>query len=448
MVEPQADEIIQRDHQVLAEPQADDDDDVIQEAAQRGVEDEFDRLALERLNADEPPLSEQQQVFENAMIKFVNAEFPDPAPEGNESVVYLVRNVKFMQTMEPGLGVTHSFVGELKKPEDMFHLNFLLYNENGDECNLQISDRPNHRPQSSPMCLANFQQAELLLQFFVLVEDAFEMVHEEPSFLISLDGQQWKNQGRRQPIFSASDFFSVTCLNVVSINELTSRQGSNKSGFHMRISMKLMKGDSEILHGIQKCFHPDKALYDLREKMGTLLVDRVHCDAVIESGDNKCYQVHRAILSVNSDVFKVMFESGMTEPNTGKVETPRNISGKVLESLLKFIYARNCKDLTYCPKLTSDILLAAHQYDMHDLVKICEESLLNMSLEAFTLTSILSIFQTANLLDKEALMSKCVSIITRMNVDLTESAAFTALPPTHYAKLIGKIIHFKKSEPV
>ncbi|CAL8112761.1 unnamed protein product [Orchesella dallaii] len=397
---------------------------------------------------------EMRRVRKYERMKFEKTEMQNPAPVGNESVLYLVRDVKLFRRAAPKADVVvHSFVAELKKPKDMFHLNFHLYNRIGEDfCNLRISDA---RPllMSSPMCLATFQQAEFLLQFFALDDEDLKLIHEEPSFSISLDYQHWQKDINRQKYSHRdflTDFFSVTCLDVLPVSCVRSHRGSIKAGIHLRIHMKLMNGEVDVLHGIQKCFHPDKALHDLREKMETLLVEGIQSDTVITSGDNKSYNVHRAILAANSEIFKTMFEIDMSESNTGKVATPENISGKMLESILKYIYARNCKDLYDCPKSTTDILVAAHGYDMHDLMKNCEESLLSMQVEAFTLGSVLTTFQIANLLDMPALMTKCVHIIMRMNVDLSDSGTymeFNKSYPRDAVKLTQMILRFKMAQP-
>jgi len=95
------------------------------------------------------------------------------------------------------------------------------------------------------------------------------------------------------------ELHSVTCLNVLPAKKVKSikEKGVNNAGMSMTIQMKLMNGLPDQLYGIQKSFHPDKSLFDLKEKMENLLVNATLSDSIIQAGDGNCYKVHRAILA-------------------------------------------------------------------------------------------------------------------------------------------------------
>lgn len=105
-----------------------------------------------------------------------------------------------------------------------------------------------------------------------------------------------------------------------------------------------------------------------------------------------------------------MMKSGLSESKTGVVNTP-DISGKVLEKLLKYMYSRNRKDLEDDPGLTYSVMRAAHFYEMNLLVELCEESLLAMPKELFTMETCLCIFEFAELLDRPATKTKIIHVL-------------------------------------
>lgn len=62
--------------------------------------------------------------------------------------------------------------------------------------------------------------------------------------------------------------------------------------------MKLMQGEVDTLHGIQKCFHPDKALFDLRDVMEKSFKSGMEADVTVVSGaDFVGYAAHRSVLA-------------------------------------------------------------------------------------------------------------------------------------------------------
>lgn len=119
----------------------------------------------------------------------------------------------------------------------------------------------------------------------------------EPAFQIALELPQPRRQDKERSFFRRN--FSVSCANVLPVHKLPRvvQEPNLQRVIFMRIYMKLMQGEVDTLHGIQKCFHPDKALYDLRDVMERSLTDSIESDVIVVSGaDFVGYRAHRSVL--------------------------------------------------------------------------------------------------------------------------------------------------------
>ena len=90
-----------------------------------------------------------------------------------------------------------------------------------------------------------------------------------------------------------------------------------------------------------------------------------------------------------------------------------HFKASVLESFLKYIYTRNRYDLELHPSRTVEVWLAADFMQVKLLKEVCEESLLAMTVDMFTLDSALHLFWHACNLGSLSLQTKAVHIITR-----------------------------------
>ena len=83
------------------------------------------------------------------------------------------------------------------------------------------------------------------------------------------------------------------------------------------------------------------------------------------------FDCHRIILSTRSPVFRAMFQNGMTEARTKRVEI-KELEPAVVEALLEYIYTGKMK---FSNIRSEDILAASQMYDLKNLKDFYEETL-------------------------------------------------------------------------
>merc|ERR1739838_483016 len=98
--------------------------------------------------------------------------------------------------------------------------------------------------------------------------------------------------------------------------------------------------------------------------------DKDFSDVKIVCGD-KVFDCHRIFLSSRSSVFQAMFQHGMTEAQTRRIEI-KEMEPEVLQAMLEYIYTGKMKFSTMKPE---DMLAAAQMYDLGLLKDFYEEKL-------------------------------------------------------------------------
>lgn len=97
-------------------------------------------------------------------------------------------------------------------------------------------------------------------------------------------------------------------------------------------------------------------------------------DFTLVSSDGTEKLVHKAILIARSPVFSAMFESSLSESQTGRC-TIDDVTSSVLDILVKYMYC-GCSDKDVTEN-TKEVLLAADKYQLTALVKQCELNLID-----------------------------------------------------------------------
>ena len=97
-----------------------------------------------------------------------------------------------------------------------------------------------------------------------------------------------------------------------------------------------------------------------------LFLDKELCDVKIFCQD-KVFECHKLILSLQSEVFKRMLaNNNMAESTSGQIEATET-SVSTLEDLLYFMYNDNLDE----DKINADLLIAADYYIVSGLVNLC-----------------------------------------------------------------------------
>merc|ERR1719510_1473414 len=91
-----------------------------------------------------------------------------------------------------------------------------------------------------------------------------------------------------------------------------------------------------------------------------------------DSQGKRSFDVHKVHLAAVSPVFKAMLTNNCKESNDGSV-TISDISPDIMEKLLHFTYT----DMVEAGNVNTDLLSAAHKYEMDKLKAICELQLID-----------------------------------------------------------------------
>jgi len=100
------------------------------------------------------------------------------------------------------------------------------------------------------------------------------------------------------------------------------------------------------------------------------LNDKDFSDVKIVCGD-KVFDCHRIFLSCRSSVFRAMFQHGMTEAQTRRIEI-KELEPEVLQAMLEYIYTGKMAYSTMKPEV---MLAAAQMYDLGPLKEFYEAKL-------------------------------------------------------------------------
>jgi len=155
---------------------------------------------------------------------------------------------------------------------------------------------------------------------------------------------------------SAAELLPEDKLTIVCDVTLRAEKKTNITGF------KQLQNVS-----IKKSSNPAKQLVNDLE---VALNDTEYSDVKIVCGD-KIFDCHRIFLSSRSSVFRAMFQHGMTEAQTRRIEI-KELEPEVLQAMLEYIYTGNIKDSTM---KSEDMLAAAQMYELGLLKDFYEKKL-------------------------------------------------------------------------
>lgn len=137
-----------------------------------------------------------------------------------------------------------------------------------------------------------------------------------------------------------------------------------------------------------------------------LLYDSTFADFKFVVG-NKEFKVHKCILASVSDVFKTLFTVDMVEKKSNECKM-KDVSPKVFEMLLEFIYTRRIQDIG---SLAFDLYELANYYHIEDLKKICSTFIVKMLRSHISSEEALKIYEFAHKYELTNLSQDCWSVI-------------------------------------
>ncbi|EFJ24139.1 hypothetical protein SELMODRAFT_438494 [Selaginella moellendorffii] len=136
-----------------------------------------------------------------------------------------------------------------------------------------------------------------------------------------------------------------------------------------------------------------------------MLLQAIHPDVTIETGDGDTTPAHRAVLASRSPVFNAMFEHELKEKTCAVIRVA-DVPTPAMRALLLYLYTGE-HDTKVMKDHGMALLAAAHKYDIPDLKKICETA---VSVHA---SNALEVLQNARLYDANHLKRVCIECIAR-----------------------------------
>ncbi|CAG7821725.1 unnamed protein product [Allacma fusca] len=121
-----------------------------------------------------------------------------------------------------------------------------------------------------------------------------------------------------------------------------------------------------------------------------MLDEAIHADVQLEV-ENIKFPAHMAILSSQSEVFKVMFESNMIEKKSKRVII-RDMSPGAVKEMLNFLYTRDTSQFEDNIDMAIEMLHAAEKYIIGDLRRASEEALQKHDLTQLGVDDILGLY--------------------------------------------------------
>ncbi len=136
-------------------------------------------------------------------------------------------------------------------------------------------------------------------------------------------------------------------------------------------------------------------------------------DTTIVASDGQKFRCHKDILARRSEVFKLMFSSGLKE-SIENIVNINHFNGEIISSLLSFIYIDDCGNIW---QIAERLYAAAHKYQLERLKSLCESSMAsNLSAK-----SIVKTYRLATFFHLDQLLSTCVDYMGNHKSELSIS---------------------------
>ena len=189
----------------------------------------------------------------------------------------------------------------------------------------------------------------------------------------------------------------------------------------MKIWLRIVPNLRSSLHS-KKFQKLNEMLFLNRECSGDL---KVNCQGTI-------FDVHKVVLSCQSDVFGTMLDVGKwkkLETKNGEVKID-DVKPEVMETLIYFVYHDTIQDEL---KINNELLIAAEKYNILGLIDVCAVYLeANLSLE-----NGLDVMISAYLTNQKSLFAAASNFICENKGDLVKSDFWNEMLDSK-PELIGK----------
>ncbi|ODM87364.1 Speckle-type POZ protein [Orchesella cincta] len=164
-----------------------------------------------------------------------------------------------------------------------------------------------------------------------------------------------------------------------------------------------------------------------------LYTDKMLASCVLVASNGEEFPAHRCILAAQSTVFHTMFKSEFRESQTNRVEL-KDITKSCLEVLLAYFYGRDINLKQIPDKIATQLIQAAHKYDISGLERLMLQLLLNKPTDWFTMDNMIVLYHFTVNVDGDKfqlLTDKLLNIMKRYPQQLKTSEAYQNFMKDH-----------------
>lgn len=172
-----------------------------------------------------------------------------------------------------------------------------------------------------------------------------------------------------------------------------------------QLTLSSIKGNKILLNPVPNPHEDYKKMF----------LNELFTDFELKTKDGEPLKVHKAILVARSPVFYAMLQNDMKEARESSAEVS-GFDSMVVKELLRFIYYKEVEGLD---KIAHDLLLAAEYYQVEELKKLCEATIIS----SLTVENVLTSLILADRLSATGnLFNECLDVIIRQVSFFTEIA--------------------------
>lgn len=186
-------------------------------------------------------------------------------------------------------------------------------------------------------------------------------------------------------------------------------------------------------------FEPDNSVTQVVKNYNLLLESKklTNVKFVIE---NQEISAHSEIISMQSPVFKSMFECDMLEKNNERVEIT-DTEPKIFKLLIDFIYHGKVESSDFEDSMR--LLITSDKYFMTDLVRVCEKLLAQKLIDK----NVVDLFVTACFLNSAEILKKhCMEFIYDHMHDVIVTESYRSMVKDHPELLSELFCHREPSD--
>ncbi|KAG0596238.1 hypothetical protein M758_UG235800 [Ceratodon purpureus] len=182
----------------------------------------------------------------------------------------------------------------------------------------------------------------------------------------------------------------------------------SESDFRNEQRWRNLESDLVVVEAdLQKERVATKRFEETLQSFRQMLLQGIHADVTIETGEFDKTPAHRAVLASRSPVFRAMFEHELQEKTCAHIRVA-DVPTPAMRALLLYLYTGD-HDTKVMKEHSMALLTAAHKYDIPDLKKVCEVAAAN----AVQPCNVLEILQQARIYDAALVKKACVECIAQ-----------------------------------